>query len=479
MSELTVAAALGPVATSDDAPEVRETHSGLVLFSGDRVYKFKKAVSLGFLDFTTPEARLRACQEEVRLNRRLSPDVYLGVASSVDEANRPFDHAVVMRRLPSGSSLQARGARGEDLDIALGLVAHRVAALHAASLPAGTWSKVATASFMLDRWKECFDVLRRTTVADHTDLDRLAGHVDAYLSGREHLFEERVRSGHIVDGHGDLQCADIFVVDGDVQILDCIEFDESLRWGDGLLDAAFLAMDLERLGHPAQARSFLDRYGELLGDSWPRSLADHYIAYRAIVRAKVTALRAGQRGEAVGSAIYALVAQAEAHIQRSQCQLVLVGGLPGTGKTTTAHILADSTGAVVLSSDEARDAIVGGNPAPSTLDGGRYTPAARDRVYRQLLADASSLLAYGEDVILDASWSDAAKRQKARIVADVTHSAVVEVRCTAPATIAESRILNRLAVGDDRSEATPEVARAMARRFDPWPESHATCTAND
>ncbi len=458
------------VAPPDAGGDVRETHSGLVVFAGDRAYKFKKAVSLGFLDFSSEAARAAACRAEVDLNRRLAPDVYLGVASLRDEDGAPFDHAVVMRRLPADRSLQRCLERGDGVDEDLWQVAHQVATLHAASRPAGARTQLASADWMRRLWDDAFAVLREVPSIDPVLLSTLERNVDRYLDGRHQLFDERCDRGRVVDGHGDLQCADVYLLPDGPRILDCIEFDESLRWGDGMLDAAFLAMDLERLGQPDLARTFLDHYEELTGDSWPNSLVHHHIAYRAAVRAKVAVVRSAQAG-GPATAVRPYLDIAARRMELAQVRLTLVGGLPGTGKTTLATSLGESTGAVVLSSDEARADVAGEPEGPSDPDTGRYRPELRRAVYDRLLSEAEALLSLGEGVVIDASWADAGERDRAREVATRTKSLLSEVQCSAPPVVAAQRIGRRLAGGRSRSEATAEVARVMAQRFDPWPEA--------
>ncbi len=200
------------VAGGSPCPEARETHSGLIVFLGDRAYKFKKAIAMGFLDFSTESARHDACRIEVELNRRLAPDVYLGVTSLLDDDGRVFDHAVVMRRLPADRSLQRCVLAGEDISQALDQIAHQLATLHAASPPACGWARVASTASLSDLWDDALAVLRGARGIDPDTLGVLEANVDRYLCGREPLFAERQRAGRVVDGHGDLQAADIFLL---------------------------------------------------------------------------------------------------------------------------------------------------------------------------------------------------------------------------------------------------------------------------
>ena len=319
------------------------------------------------------------------------------------------------------------------------------------------WSHVGSSAFVTRLWQECFTQLElgRDSLFTATDLDRVEQLVRRYLEGRDVLFQQRIAAGRIRDGHGDLQADDIFVLPDGPRILDCIEFSDELRWGDVLSDVAFLAMDLERLGAPTLAGRLLTWHREFSADTWPESLAHHYIAYRAAVRAKVTSIR-HQQGEPHAAALArSLLGLALDHLERGRVRLVLVGGLPGTGKSTLSAALADQLPVVVLRTDELR----AGRAQPDSAYGeGRYTATAVVANYRSLLDHARQLLRSGESVVLDGSWSRAEFRALAADLATTTASDLVELCCTAPSSITTSRITERARRGDDLSEATPAIA---------------------
>jgi len=445
-----------------------ETHSASLFFFGDRVYKVKKPVDLGFLDFRTEQGRAAACRREVELNRRLAPDVYLGVAQMTDPDGQVCEHLVVMRRMPPHRRLRACLERGEDVHVALERIADELASLHDASPPPGPMESVATRDAIRRLWCDGFDSMRPHvgTLLGATDQQRIEELVLRFLAGRAPLFEQRIRDGAVRDGHGDLQAEDIFLLDDGPRVLDCLEFDDALRWGDVLGDAAFLAMDLERFGRPELARLFLDAFDQRSGIPWPPALEHHYVAYRAHVRAKVGVIRAGQ-GAGSTAEVDRLQALCRRHLEAARVRAVLVGGLPGTGKTTLSRRLAERVDAVVLRSDELRRRL------PEAV---RYAPATTDEVYADLLAEAEHHLAHGRHVVLDATWSAPEHRRLARTVADRVAADVVEIECVAPAGVTVERIRHRLAAGVDLSEATPEVAEQMARRFGPWPEAERVRT---
>ena len=455
--------------------KIVETHTSILFFVGDHVYKLKKAVDLGFLDHRSRVVRQETCRREVELNRRLAPDVYLGVIDLVDEQGSVVDHLVDMRRMPDERRLSLAIERSDDVEPALRSIAHAIAGLHERCGPDRRHDALASVAAVRQRWTDGFEQLRRLptdrAVAESlVMMETLAGR---FLDGRGPLFEQRIEHGWIRDGHGDLQADDIFVLDDGPRILDCIEFGEEYRWGDVLADAAFLAMDLERLGRGDLAHGFLRLHRELVADRWPATLADHYIAYRAHVRAKVGIVRAAQRSEAVGEAVGSYVDLAIDHLRAAQVRMVLVGGAPGTGKSTVAEQMGDRLGAVVLRTDEVRQRTSVG----STED--RYSPEAVTATYLETLLEARRLVGLGEHVILDATWGSGLHRGLARQAAVEASCELAELRCVLSSAEARARIERRRAQGTDASEVTVEVAAQLEARFEPWPEATDLSTEAD
>lgn len=456
-------------------PDTRvvETHISRLFLVGDRVAKVKLPVVTAFADFSTREARRAACAREVELNRRLAPDVYLGVLD-MELEGRPVEHAVLMVRLPEERRLSAR-LDGSRIRQDLTAIAEAVAGLHAAARRGPDIDRVSTPAALGELWRAGIAQLRpfAGTILDPGGIERCEQLARRYLDGRGPLLAARIRDGAICDGHGDLQAEDIFCMDDGPRILDCLEFDDELRYGDVLADVAFLAMDLGRLGHPELGEQFLATYRHLTGGRWPDSLAQHYMAYRAHVRAKVACLRSDRGDPEAAHAARALQAAAVAHLEAARVRLVLVGGLPGTGKTTLSRSLAERLGALRVSSDELRDDVV----PRGSAGGARYGAAALDAVYGEVLRRAGDALGMGEHVVLDASWLHEHRRSAARDLAQRTGALLVELRCDCPADVAEARIARRAQQGTDASEATVEVRRALASAADPWQESHRIDTA--
>ncbi len=451
---------------------VRETHSGVVVLWGDRAVKFKKPVDLGYLDFRAVADRRRHCQREITLNRRLAPDVYLGVAEVSDPAGGPPEPAVVMRRLPEDARLTAVVRRGSGVRNVIDEIARMVASFHSTARRGAAIDAQAMPAAISARWESTFADIARDggDLLDVAHLRVVRDHVHDFLTGRERLFRSRITAGRVVDGHADLLCDDIFCLADGPRILDCLDFDDTLRYVDGLDDVACLAMDLEALGSPYAARYLFERYTAYAADPAPASLWHHYVAYRAFVRLKVACLRARDHDKDAGRTARTLLDCAVRHLRAGQVRLILVGGLPGSGKSTVAGGLADRLHAVLLSSDVLREQEVepAAGPAPAAFGCGRYDRQHRDQVYQEIFRRAEVLLEMGETVVVDASFVDTGHRLLAEKVAYRTFSRLIGLRCVAPPEVREQRLRDRPA---GPSQATVDIARVMAKAADPWPDS--------
>jgi predicted kinase len=364
-------------------------------------------------------------------------------------------------------------AGGGDVSACLREVARTIARCHANGPADPRIAAVATREELTALWQTNLRELNDfvPSVFERDALDEIGRLAESYLDGREKLLNERIARGLIVDGHGDLLVDDIFCLDDGPRILDCLEFDDRLRWGDVLCDVGFLAMDLERLGRSDLARAFLDWYAEYSAEAHPRSLEHHYVAYRALVRAKVSCLKGGP-----SSRVEALeyLAQCQRHLRTGRVRVVVVGGLPGTGKTTVARGVGRSRGWAVLSSDELRKQEAGLDAlqrATAEYGAGLYTPAGVEGTYERMLTRARVLLNHGESVVLDASFAQPRWRAAARAMAEDTRADIVELHCELPTDIAADRLCQRALRHADASDADPAVALAMAGSFAPWPSA--------
>lgn len=461
-------------ASSDDGsvpgpPHVAETHISWVLLTGDMAYKVMKPLRTDVLDQGDVETRRAACAREVALNARLAPDVYQGVGSIVLDGVE-LEPVIVMRRMPDERRLTALldtpGARDAVRD-----VARRMAAFHASAPVADEVAAdaLAGAEALRRRWHDDLAGLREASDDErvHAVADELAELSSSYLAGRAPLLAERIAAGMIRDGHGDLLAEDVFCLDDGPRILDCLAFDDALRTVDVLADVAFLVMDLQRLGHHGLAEAFLRDYVGFTDEHHPSSLAHLYVAQRALVRAKVTAMRQRQDPSAAGDAL-ALLELSLDHLRRCELRLVLVGGIPGSGKTTLARTIGDEFGFVVLASDEVRRDL---GLRGADIGERAYDAANVDRVYVELVERAEALLARGCSVVLDATWTSAASRSRARAAAVRSHARVVEVRCDAPPALCRRRIGMRAPEDAGASEAIPSTVDVIAGRTDAWPEA--------
>ena len=451
--------------------EIIETHISTLVLTDDRVHKFRKPVVTDFCDFTTFEARLADCEQEVALNRRLSPDVYLGV----DERPLPGgdgarDACVVMRRLPADRQLTAMIDAGADVRPALRDIARRLADFHAGAdrgpeiTANGSWSAVR------QRWERELAQLRSHSV-DPDVLSEVTERVRKWLAGRRGLYEERTRHHHYVDGHGDLRADNIFWLDDGPRILDCIEFDARFRHVDVAEEVAFLMMDLRRLGRPEESDAFRGWYEEFAGTTLPTPLVEHAIAYWALVRAKVAGLRAAQGDEPAAVEMAELLELARAQLEAHRPRLVLIGGLPASGKSTLAEALGAATGWPVLSSDVLRKQRAGLSEtiaAAADIDQGLYEPDAVAAIYDQLRDRARTLLERGVPTILDASWTSDVQRRKAAQLAGDTAAELIELRCEVDPETTRAR-MERRRHEHGASDADIDVARVLAARADPWP----------
>ncbi|MDX1579252.1 MAG: AAA family ATPase [Gemmatimonadota bacterium] len=479
-----------------DEIEVRQTHISAVFLAGDFAYKVKKPVELGFLDFTTLGKREHYCREEVRLNRRLAPDVYLGISTIVDtrqgwrlrseeevEADEEIvEWAVRMRRLPEGRTLERWVEEGRLRPYHVAVVGRRIAAFHddAESSPAiRRWGRFETvarnARENLEQARTRFDEALEPAL-----LRRLKDALERELSRLEPLITSRAERGVPVDTHGDLRLDHVYVFGdrdppGDIVIIDCIEFNERFRYADPVADMAFLDMDLRYHGRDDLATAFDDAYFEAAGDREGRALLPFYSAYRAAVRAKVSGMSAedGERSaeeraaSAAAERAHWLLALTLLEPPRRRPGLALVGGLPGTGKSTLADALGERAGFRVLSSDRVRKELAGLDPergAGAAFGEGLYTAEWNERTYDELLRRAEALLLEGSRVLVDASFREEGFRAAFLELAAELRVRSLFLLLEVPPERARARIRSR---PRGASDADTDIYEAAAARWEP------------
>ena len=451
-----------------------ETAISTVLMAGDRVWKLRKPVALPYLDQRSLDAQRRLCEREVELNARLAPDVYLGVVEIDDPAGGGRRPATLMRRMPEARRLSALIAAGVDVRREIREIAHVIASFHLSAACGTSIARAGSPAALSRRWHDCLAVLdRHDDILDRAAVIAVRRLADSYIAGRGALLQRRIAADKIVDGHGDLLADDIFCLESGPRILDCLEFDDALRCCDTVSDVASLAMDCERLGAPELGELLLAEYASFTADSYPASLAHHYIAYRAVVRCEVACLRHEQGDPMAAATAGRLLDIALRHARLARPTLVLVGGPPGVGKSTVAASLADALEWTVIRSDEIRREVIGGEAWAGSSEwlSARFSAAATETTYEAMLSRAGTLLGLGESVILDATWSSAANREAARRTAELSCGGFVALHCVVRPRVAERRVGRRIAAGADISMATVAVARQIAAAFDPWPES--------
>jgi len=478
--------------------ELRETHISWVFLGRDEAFKVKKPVSLGFLDFSTIEKRREACEAEVRLNRRLAPDVYRGVVPVIRDAfgrhrfgpdGNPVDWAVHMKRLPDSHRADVRLERGELTGEDIELVAGRVARFHHECGPSAVAESFGTVEAIRFNVLENFEQTS-STIGQYLGADRVK-ELEAwqlrFLEERRSLFEERLRSGRIRDGHGDLRLEHVYLGDrGEVTILDCIEFNERFRFADVCADVVFLAMDLAWHDRVDLAERFIARYAREAGDYDLYPLVDFYQSYRAFVRGKITSMTAGDEAAslkarelaAAEARRYFLLALASERQALVPAAVIAVGGVIASGKSTLANALGREMPAAVVDADRTRKQLAGvalDHPLPESPFAGFYSPEFTRGVYSELCRRASAVLASGRPVILDASFRARAHRVEAKRLARANGMPFVFVECRAPDEICRERLRERekkRTVSDGRIEVFDDFARSWEQVDELDPSEH-------
>lgn len=460
-------------------PRVAETHISTLFFTDDRVFKLLKPVQNGFLDHRDAATRCEAASTEVELNRRLSPDIYLGTADVVENGEL-VDRMIVMRRLPADRSLTSLLRHGELDDEHIRTVTRALANFHS-SLPSLKPARP-LADTQRDRWAENFAEIRDAIgpVLSKPEAERIEKLAMGWLESHGTVLDQRVSDGFVVDGHGDLTADDIFLTDDGPAVLDCLAFRDDFRQVDVLDDIAFLAMDLHRLSGPYWAQRLLRYYQEFTGETHPSSLAHYYLAYRAHVRCKVACLR-WKGGEVdYGEAARMYHKLCLDHLERARLRVLLVGGGPASGKTTLARALGEQLGAAVLSSDEVRKDLARVDRTEHhdfALDSGIYSPEFTVKTYDELLRRSELLLASGESVVIDATWARDEERKLAADLAEKSGAQLIPIECSVPLAIAQERIVRRSANVFSISDATPEIAEQLNARREPWADAIAIDSA--
>jgi uncharacterized protein len=477
-----VAALAEPKAYSPqvDSVELVETHISWVFLAGEFAYKFKKPIDLGFLDFRARARRLHFCHEELRLNRRLAPEIYLDIVGAratpqgwrVGTLSDDAEPAVRMRRFPAAArldrQLETGLLAGETLEAFAVELAHFQRALPPARPEQGFGSSAAAARPALAN----FEALPREGLAPGIagSLEELQAWTQrraGLLAGR---FDARLVAGFIREGHGDLHLANLVMLDGRIRAFDGIEFDPALRWIDVQSEVAFLLMDLESRGHAVLGWRFYNSWLAALGDYDGLALLDWYLVYRHLVRAKIDGIRLAQAGLAAAE-VERLKGRQAGHIGFAAQHahpppplLVLMHGVSGSGKSHLAGRLAPLLPAAWVRSDLERKRLHGIDPLASAAAGlgaGLYDAASTERTYARLADIARTALGAGFSLIVDAAFLETGRREEFIRLALEHGARPVVLACHAPREVLRERVASR---HGDASDADLAVLEAQLSR---------------
>ena len=470
--------------------ELVETHISWVLLTGEYAYKIKKPVDFGFLDFSTVEKRQHCCLEEVRLNRRLAPDIYLDVVPVCGSPERPrvdgegeaFEYAVRMRQFDMRRGFDHLLESGLLTPAHMDQTAVMLAKFQEDAEIAGTDSCYGTAEAVLDPVAENF-----FQISQYSQSLNIASQLQPQL---EHLkqwsltcsrklepvISGRRASGFVREGHGDLHLRNIIDWNDRVIPFDCIEFNPNLRWIDVISELSFLLMDLDDHQHRSLSRRLLNAWLEYTGDYEGLQLLRFYQVYRAMVRAKVASLRLSQSttdedNEAHNFSNY--VALAESYTQEQPVRLIITHGLSGSGKTWFSQQFLEAVPLIRLRSDVERKRLFGLGQSNRTgaETAGIYRPSASTRTYAHLLDTTAKILSFGFSVIVDAAFLKYEQRELFRRLAQQSQVPFAIVHCEANEEISRQRLLRRNRADNDASDADFTVLEQQMLKIEPLADS--------
>ena len=479
--------------------DMLQTHISAVFLAGEEVYKLKKPVRFSFLDYSTLPLRRHYCHEEVRLNRRLAPTVYLGVVPVLRIGNEyrvreavnmqdatVVDYLVRMRRLPPERTLDALLAAGRVGKEGIHALATRLVHFHqtAATKDAAVYGAPHVV------WQALADNFTETAAfLGHTLSEKQYRSIQEFsqrfFAEHQDLFARRILHDRIREGHGDLRCEHVYFLDQGIEMIDCIEFSPRLRTCDVASELAFLAMDLELRGAPALAAELIHAYATQAQDDELLQLLPFYQCYRAYVRGKVESLKSRESEVPVAEQERARQQARRAFRLASRYArgtpapaLLVVCGRVGTGKSTVAQSLSAHTGFTVLNSDVVRKRLAGLLPTARASDAyrsGIYSEDATRRTYASLRTQAEEELRLGRGVIVDATCKQRDHRGSFLALGQQLNVPVLFVECRTPLAEVERRLRERERRGDSVSDATWEIARQQEADFPPFDDLPETC----
>jgi uncharacterized protein len=473
--------------------EFKQTHISYIFIAGDFVYKVKKPVHFPFLDCSKLTDRFHYCREEVRLNTRLSPRVYLGVFAILKRADsfvlgpevhaehpEAVEYAVKMRRLPEDRMLDVLLAAGQVDRDTIRAIATRIAEFHARASSNRGWTYGSAAAV----WRNVIeDIAQNEAFIGHTLRKEQYTAIDAFcrafITAHWHALNDRALEGRVREGHGDLRAEHVCLLNtekNEIDVIDCVEFSERLCYGDVASDIGFLAMDFDRLGAPGLADGLVEAYALITGDEELAILVPFYKCYRACVRGKVESLRSlerevdaaeRERARQLASKYFVLASR---YARCASPSLIIVCGLSGSGKSTVASMLQHRKGFKAINSDRVRKRLASVAPHEHVRTGygaNIYSDRFSKITYDAMLAEAERLLNDGCGAILDATFKESADRQLALALAGRRGVPVLFVECVVSEDEAIRRLEHRGSMQGEVSDATPQVYKRQRAEFEP------------
>ena len=468
--------------------EMVQTHVSWIFLTDTHAYKVKKPVDFGFLNFSTIDRRRFYCNEEVRLNRRLCPDIYEGVVEVRETTTGAtfrgegpvIDYAVRMRRLPAERMLDRLVEQGDVSLADMGKVARVIADFHRSALTSPAIAEYGQLDRIMLNWQENLEqmVPFESTTLGSEERAVIKAWVSSFAAEYAPLFDRRVAEGFIRECDGDIHLENICMSDDRVCIFDCIEFNERFRCCDTAADVAFLLMDLDYHGRHDLAEEVIRVYREASGDSVMGELLDFYKIYRAFVRGKVESFRLNDGGidlherELARARAVRYFRLARGYIERRRLRptLFITCGVMGSGKSSLAGQIAFELGTACFNSDVIRKRLAGiraDSPAPDAYGAGLYDRKTTNATYSELLRLAKAELKAGRSVIIDASFMRRADRAKCAALAEGSGAlfVILHVICGEPEI--RRRLLERSASGTSVSDGRGELLDSQQRDFEP------------
>jgi len=469
--------------------ELIETHCAWVLLTGEYAYKIKKPLDLGFLDFSTLEKRHHVCEEEIRLNRRLAGEIYLGVVPITGSIDTPqlngndavIEYAVKMRQFEAGMEFDQLIKQGELTNAHIDELATCVASFHQ-SLEGATsdtlFGEPATIQKpMLENFSQVESTLSEIMV--NAALEELKQWTGQQLRQLTPLLCSRKQDGFIRECHGDLHLANVTCYQNRVMLFDCLEFNPELRWIDQISDIAFLIMDLDAFGRSDLGFRFLNTWLQQTGDYAGVPLLRLYLVYRAMVRAKVAAIQHAQHpNEGHLEQCQHYLELATSYTQRPATPLMITHGLSGSGKSSISQLILEQLGAIRVRSDVERKRLHGLSfdaRSKSSVEGDLYSAPASEATYQRLATIAQKVTAGGYPVIIDATFLKSVQRQQFNNTAREIGVPFIILHFHAPEALLRQWIIERNIKGGDPSEADISVLEHQIKTQEPLGDDELAC----